>query len=209
MDYNDTRTRIIEAAIKVFLEKGYATATIRGICAQAEANLAAVNYHFGSKDSLYAAALERIMASCDASYPIAEGLAEASSPEERLRRFIRNLFRLLFPEDPEYARRSELIWLGLGNASPAITVPIERFIRPIKDILESIIQEILGPVDAEALRLCVESIFGQQLFHAQNRALITHLYPDKMYTPTDVARLAAHVYIFSLAGLEAVRKCAN
>jgi len=209
MDYNDTRTRIIEAAIEVFLEKGYATATIRGICARAEANLAAVNYHFGSKDSLYAAALERIMASCDKSYPIAAGLAEAPSPEERLRRFIRNLFRLLFPEDPEYARRSELIWLELANPSPALTVQVERFIRPIKETLESILQEILGPADEETLRLCVESIFGQQLFHAQNRALIAHLYPDKTSMPSDVERLTEHVYIFSLAGLEALRKCVH
>ncbi|MFU2207744.1 CerR family C-terminal domain-containing protein [Solidesulfovibrio sp. C21] len=135
---------------------------------------------------------------------IAKGLDEASFPEERLRRFIRNLFRLLFPEDPEYARRSELIWLGLGNASPAITVPIERFIRPIKDILESIIQEILGQADAETVQLCIESIVGQQFFHAQNKFFITQLYTGKKYLPRDVGRLAEHIYSFSIAGLKAV-----
>ena len=72
MDHGGTRTRIIEASVEVFLEKGYDLATIRDICARAQANVAAVNYHFGSKEALYAAALERIMASCDESYPITE-----------------------------------------------------------------------------------------------------------------------------------------
>jgi len=209
MDHNDTKIRIVEAAIEVFLEKGYATATIRGICARAEANLAAVNYHFGSKDSLYAAALERITTSCDKRYPIAKGLDEASSPEERLRRFIRNLFRLLFPDDAEYARRIELLWRELGNPSPTRTLQVKRVLRPIRDTLESIIQEILGPSDAETVQLCIESIVGQQFFQAQNKFFIAQLYPGKKYLPRDVERLAEHVYRFSIAGLQAVRSISD
>jgi len=209
VDNNDTKTRIIEAAIEVFLDKGYAAATIRDICSKAEANVAAVNYHFGSKDSLYAAALELIMASCQKSYPMAEGLAEASSPEERLRRFIRNLLRLIFPQDPEYARRSALIWLEFGNPSPALALLMERFIRPIKDSMESIVKEVIGPLDSETLQLCVVSIVGQQLFHAQNKAFISQIYPDKTYLPRDVDRLAEHIYHFSLAGLKALPGCPN
>jgi AcrR family transcriptional regulator len=204
MSQTDTKTRIIEAAIEVFLEKGYAASTIRDICARAEANVAAVNYHFGSKDSLYAASLELIMGTCQASYPIAEGIAEAASPEERLRRFILNFLRLIFPQDPEYARRSELIWLEFGNPTPALAHLMERFIRPIKDLIESIVQESIGTQDSETSQFCVASIVGQQLFHAQNKAFLKHIYPERTYLPEDVERLADHVYNFSLAGLKAL-----
>jgi len=205
MELNDTRTRIITAAIEVFLDKGYDSATTRDICSRAEANIAAVNYHFGSKDALRAAALEHIMSSNSDSYPLSEGLAEAAYPEERLRRFIRNLLRLIFPEDPEHARRSKLFWLELGNPSPALQPQVERFMRPIKETLEAIIQEIIGPVDSEILRLCVGSIVGPDLFIAQNRTIIDQLYPNSTYQPKDVERLAEHVYRFSLAGLQAVQ----
>lgn len=205
MDHDDTRTRIIEASIEVFLEKGYNLATIRDICARAQANVAAVNYHFGSKEALYAAALECIMASCDESYPISEGFDEADTPEERLRRFIINLLRLSFPEDQTHARRSKLFWLELASPSQALQPLVERFMRPIKELLETVIQDITGPLDPETLRLCTGAVGGQTLFHAQNTAIITQLYPESTYTPKDVERLAELTFRFSLAGLEAVR----
>lgn len=204
MKNSDTRTRIVEAAIGVFLEKGYDAATVRDICARAEANVAAVNYHFGSKDALRGAALEFIMASNTERYPIDEGLAEASSVEERLYRFIRNLLRLLFPEDPEHARRSKLFWLELGNPSPALEPLVERFMRPIKERLEAVIQAIIGPVGQDTLRLCVEAIVGPGFFHIQNMSILTQLYPDATYQPRDMERLVDHVYSFSLAGLKAL-----
>lgn len=68
MEQTDTKARIVDAAIEAFLEKGYNSATIRDICARDEANLAAVNYHFGSKETLRVAALERVMASCQEKY---------------------------------------------------------------------------------------------------------------------------------------------
>ena len=45
----DTRTRLLDAAEHLFAENGIARTTLRQITASAGANLAAVNYHFGSK----------------------------------------------------------------------------------------------------------------------------------------------------------------
>ena len=53
----ETRRRLLDAAGEVFAEKGFAKATVREICQKAEANIAAVNYHFGDKEKLYAAVL--------------------------------------------------------------------------------------------------------------------------------------------------------
>ena len=205
MDPNDTKTRIIEAAIEVFLEKGYAAATIRDICARAEANVAGVNYHFGSKDCLYVAALERILASCREGYPLTEGLAEASSPEERLRRYIRNLMRLVVPEDAEHARRSTLLWRELDNPSPSFLAIAERAMRPFKDLLDEIIMNIVGLIGLETTRLCAASIIGQCYFYARNRAVFEQLFPEKKHNPHVAKTLAEHIYQFSLAGLEAAR----
>jgi AcrR family transcriptional regulator len=52
------RARLLDAAEALFGERGL-QASIREITAAASANLAAINYHFGSKESLIAAVLER------------------------------------------------------------------------------------------------------------------------------------------------------
>lgn len=47
-----TRQRILGAAEELFAERGFAGASLRQVTAAANVNLAAVNYHFGSKDNL-------------------------------------------------------------------------------------------------------------------------------------------------------------
>ena len=47
-----TRQRILGAAEALFAELGFAGASLRQVTAAAKVNLAAVNYHFGSKDNL-------------------------------------------------------------------------------------------------------------------------------------------------------------
>jgi AcrR family transcriptional regulator len=49
-----TRTAILTAAERLYAERGFADVTMRDIVAAADVNLAAVNYHFGSKDDLIA-----------------------------------------------------------------------------------------------------------------------------------------------------------
>ena len=52
-----TRKRLLAAAGRVFKEKGYRGATIADICRLAQTNIAAVNYHFSDKETLYLAAM--------------------------------------------------------------------------------------------------------------------------------------------------------
>ena len=60
-----TRDRILDAAEGLFAEQGFAT-SLRAITTKAEVNLAAVNYHFGSKEALVAAVFARRVAPLNA-----------------------------------------------------------------------------------------------------------------------------------------------
>ncbi|HEX4986042.1 MAG TPA: TetR/AcrR family transcriptional regulator [Burkholderiales bacterium] len=62
----DTRERLLAAAESLFMEKGYAATSLREITAHAGANLAAVNYHFGSKEALIREVFERRLGSLNA-----------------------------------------------------------------------------------------------------------------------------------------------
>ncbi len=56
---SDTKTRLLDAAEALFADHGIAATSLRDITTQAEANLAAVNYHFGGKDGLLTAVFGR------------------------------------------------------------------------------------------------------------------------------------------------------
>src|ERR1700744_3139178 len=55
----DTKTKILDAAEKLFGTKGFDATSLRDITTEADVNLAAVNYHFQTKDSLIDAVIAR------------------------------------------------------------------------------------------------------------------------------------------------------
>lgn len=81
----DTKTRILDAAAKLFGEKGFDATSLRDITTEADVNLAAVNYHFQSKESLIEATLMR------AAGPINEqrlALLEAAGPKATIEQIL-------------------------------------------------------------------------------------------------------------------------
>src|SRR5512145_2902278 len=56
---HETRTRILDAAEELFMQHGFEGASMRMLTARAGVNLAAINYHFGSKDALIEAVFRR------------------------------------------------------------------------------------------------------------------------------------------------------
>ena len=61
MAQSDTVTRILDTAEVLFAERGFAETSLRNITSKARANLAAVNYHFGSKKALIQAVFSRYL----------------------------------------------------------------------------------------------------------------------------------------------------
>jgi AcrR family transcriptional regulator len=59
MSQPDTKQKILDAAEHLFARQGYHATSLRAITAAADVNLAAVNYHFGSKDALLEAVIIR------------------------------------------------------------------------------------------------------------------------------------------------------
>jgi len=55
----DTKTRILDAAERLFVEHGFEATSLRSLTSAAGVNLAAVHYHFGSKEELFQAVLTR------------------------------------------------------------------------------------------------------------------------------------------------------
>ena len=58
---DNTRQQLMDAAGPLFAERGYRATTVREICDGAQANQAAINYHFRDKEDLFVAVVERYL----------------------------------------------------------------------------------------------------------------------------------------------------
>src|ERR1043166_2266348 len=91
----ETRDRLLAAAEKLFAERGFKKVTVREICREAGANIAAINYHFGDKRGLYREVLQTAIDAMRATNEAARAAAQGRPPEQRLRRYIVTYVRRL------------------------------------------------------------------------------------------------------------------
>jgi AcrR family transcriptional regulator len=81
-DGDRTRLRLLEAALPLFAAKGYAGTSVRQIAAAADANVAAIAYHFGDKKSLYDQVVVRLHDDMERDFP--SDLLQSTDPHTLL-----------------------------------------------------------------------------------------------------------------------------
>lgn len=86
----DTKTRILDAAERIFSQDGFDAASLRTITAAAQVNLAAVNYHFQTKEALFTAVIERRVRPVNQRrFEMLEAIPGRPTPEKILEAFVR------------------------------------------------------------------------------------------------------------------------
>src|SRR5919197_484158 len=84
----ETRERLLSTAARLFASRGFQRVTVREICREARANVAAVNYHFGDKLGLYREVLQSAIDRICATNEAAKAAGAGRPAEEQLRRSI-------------------------------------------------------------------------------------------------------------------------
>lgn len=197
---DDTKQRLLEAAGEVFAARGYEAATTREICQRAEANIAAVNYHFGDKHRLYVEAVQLAHCVRANQVPLPDWSPDTPATE-RLRMFIRNLLeRMVFEDRPAW--HLELAMRELARPTDACVEVVNDFIRPMAESLEAILRDLLPAQMARPeIYLVGNSVVAQCLFYHQNRPIISLLMGPETYEALSIDLLAAHITRFTLAAL--------
>jgi AcrR family transcriptional regulator len=197
----ETRSRLLEAAGEVFAEKGFERATIREICARAGANVAAVNYHFDGKASLYASTLLHAHRECNLKTPPDGGVPATAAPRERLRGFIAAFMqRLLSPDRPAWLSR--LMGREMVEPTGLIDELVRDGMRPLFELLKAIVRDLLPRGAAEErVQLAALSVVAQCVFYRHCAPVIKAM--EKHGSPLPpLERLAEHIFAFSVAALE-------
>jgi TetR/AcrR family transcriptional regulator, regulator of cefoperazone and chloramphenicol sensitivity len=202
-DGKETRSRILDCACEMFAEKGYQDTKVADICKLAEANVAAVNYYFGDKATLYTEAWQHTFNKCS---ELAVPDLTTTSPEDQLQIHIHSLIQN-FTDQGDRGQFTRLYLMELANPTGLIHDMWHEMIEPRRQILLDIIRKIMGTkATDEAVLFCEMSII------TQCRALMTIRPNDLEYllgqplSPDLIMRLADHVTRFSLAGIRAIGK---
>lgn len=201
---DDTQQRVLEAAGRVFAQRGYRDATVREICGAADVNLAAVNYYFGDKHRLYIEAVKCAHGAMVAQAPLPDWPPE-TPPSQRLRAFVRTLLDRMLGED-EGGWRQRLMLREVTEPTEACRELVEQYFRPHFEILMGILRDIVAEdTPAHVLHQIGFSIVGQCLYHrVAGEIVVMMIGPDEHDAYYAREQLADHISRVSLAALGCV-----
>ncbi|MBL8858872.1 MAG: CerR family C-terminal domain-containing protein [Planctomycetes bacterium] len=199
---SDTRLRLLAAAAEVFAEHGFRAATVRDICTRAEANIAAVHYHFGDKEALYHEVIERAVQAALTAFPPDYGLPPDPTAKDRLHAFVHSfLLRVLTVEKTSVLMR--MLTREMVEPTAALDRLVEKVQRPLFRMLHGIVAELSGPhTPPETVLACSQAVVAQCLFYKHAEHVISRMGHRLPATPTEIAHLADQITEFTLGGIE-------
>jgi AcrR family transcriptional regulator len=205
-----TRERVLESACQLFAEKGYRDTTVQEICEMAGANIAAVNYYFRDKESLYIEALRHASDLALEAFPLHGGLPSDAPAEDRLRAHVAATLRRIFSEGPpSYFHLMMVKEMAEPVAAPQSV--IKDLLKPLRRNMESVLMDLMGKdMHPKTLRMCALSVVSQFLFFGFNRLARERIFKVReRFEPPSVDELIEHITSFSLAGIRTIRDAAE
>jgi AcrR family transcriptional regulator len=197
----DTPQRLLDAALDVFAEQGYQAATIQEIVKRAGTNIAAINYHFRDKANFYA---EVVLYGCEKQGVGQPDFLQAENdPEQQLYLFIQWFLQRGLRLGAA-SLMDQIHMQELANPSPVLDKVVEKLIRPVHLQLRQIICALLPDNSEEqVIRFHCFSVIGQCNLYKIGKPVMTRLYPDMQLDEQCMQQLAKHIYLVSLAGIQA------
>lgn len=206
--------RILDAAERLFSEKGYEATSVRDITQEAGCNLAAVNYHFGNKENLYRQVFIRQFTLIRnqrlagiAAY--LENQAESYTLEGLIRAFAATFLSACNAcssgDGNERERWSQLLSREMLDQRLGSDIFLHEVIVPVRDAFRSALDKVFPGLSEQNVMMCMTSIVGQmmhlhimhKMFFGINRDNLENM--PEHFRNFDLA--VDHVANFSAAGI--------
>ena len=200
----ETHDRLLAAAARLFASRGFKDVTVREICRQARANVAAVNYHFGDKAGLYHEVLGKAIGTMQSTTDAARQAGQGAPPEQKLRAYIREFLHRVVGQSGD-GWIHQLMMREMVDPTPALDLIFEEVVRPRLAYVSEMVADILGRgADDEEVLRCVLSIQSQchaAMPNPMSKRLIWDLTSDAR-----LDELADHIAELSIGALRAVAR---
>lgn len=199
----ETRKRILQAACTVFAERGYRDATVAAICRKAEANSAAVNYHFNDKESLYVEVWRHSADEAMRLYPLEGGVPANAPARERLRGFLVALLKRM-TDRGRLGMFHRLRMMEMANPSGLIDRVRWKALQPMREYIHGLLGELLGrDATEQELSFCELNLVGPCLM--AQMTCQSKIMGARFFQGMDVEPFAEHCTEFVMAGVRSVR----
>lgn len=211
MTHSDTKTRILDCAEQMFAREGFHNTSLRNLTTLAGVNLAAVNYHFGSKEELLQAVMERRMLPLNEIRQTkmrevtkqARELDALPAAAELLRAFV--VPTLEFKNSSPGARDFiTLIGRSLSDPDETVRHCFLTLALPTFKTLFTFLEEALPEIPSEILLVRMQFIMGT-LSHVMCTSHQHFFHSSEFPQPLTPNALIEQLMIFIQAGLEAAR----
>jgi len=207
---HETRTRILDAAEELFMQHGFEATSMRLLTARAGVNLAAVNYHFGSKHALIEAVFRRRLDPMNVNRVAQLERLEQAGPramttEAIIRAFIGESLRMI--EDAKGGRNFiRLLGRTYTEPSKPVRALIGQLYAPVMERYKAAFERVLPHMPREELVWRMHFMFGTlsyTLAATDTVQLIAGCKPEDRY---DARLLEERLTAFLAAGLNAPLK---
>jgi AcrR family transcriptional regulator len=205
-----TREHLLEAAGHVFAQKGFEGSTAKEICERAGTNAAAVNYHFGGIEALYAAVLDEARNRILSVRAIELAVEGKTDPRAKLEAALGVIVQtLLGPVSSSWVL--QVFGRDMVTPSPTTYPAKEKLILPLARILRGFVGELMGlPEDDPAVaRGCLSVMAPICILIVGDRRMMKRALPSFGLGAEDAPALARHMVDYALAGLEATARKAR
>ncbi|MEQ9812642.1 MAG: CerR family C-terminal domain-containing protein [Azospirillaceae bacterium] len=176
----ETRQRLIVAAVRLFGERGFDGTATRELAAAAGANLAAIPYHFGGKEALYNAAADHIAGQVASHLSpqlrqvdrvLEGGRLDRATARDLLYALVDGFATLVIqPESEEWVR---FVLREQMHPTAAFERIYASLIGRIAGVLVRVVATLSGePADSDTVRLRAISVIGQILIFRVGRATV-------------------------------------
>ncbi|WP_295391519.1 CerR family C-terminal domain-containing protein [uncultured Thiodictyon sp.] len=194
----ETRQRIIETALRLFAENGFRGVSVRDLSAEAQVNVAAVNYHFGSKQGLYHTIFETVLDEDEARFAaqidqVATLLGRAGSDPLLLTTAVESLARGLVGRLSTFEHLrwfSVLVARELAFPGDLFDLIYRRRAEPVLRLLARLVGAAWGlPPTSEAVRLTANVLHGNLASLVFSRPILGRQLGWDHYTPERLDQL--------------------
>jgi TetR/AcrR family transcriptional regulator len=197
---DQTRARILEAALTEFGAKGLAGARTEQIAESAGVNKALLYYYFESKEKLYEAALEAAAATVrDRS--MAVFLREASAGERVLRTALDHFDRIVSQREFQSMMQQEMMRIHQGESN-ALPILVKRVFGPLQVMFQALVREGIATgelIDVDWLQIPLAAM-GANVFYFLSAPVWRMVLPFEPLDPEAlIARRKAAIEFLGLA----------
>ena len=209
MAYTETVNRILDAAEILFAEKGFSETSLRMITGKAGVNLAAVNYHFGSKNALIQAVFNRFLSPLNEL--MVEGLkANNWGPDNKptiedvLRLYTRSLLEIPTRNDNGVSIFMRLLGLAYTQSQAHLRKYLEdEYARTFWPFL-SLVKDITPELTTDERFWRTQFVIGATAFTMSSIQQLSDILENKSDSTVDTERVVDFLVPFLAAGLGAV-----